>query len=146
MAPTSNIRVSVKDYYISYRAPDATTPPSVAEYEQIRALTNSYFEQYFANQFANDPSLTFIGVNSVLMTTSFGLDANIPSQGFNIYMQYRVSTFVYSHGSTPPNADETLAIMKSAITADYILGVPKMMVGTPFESTTEVFLSTIPAP
>lgn len=52
-------------------------------------------------------------------------------------------TIVYEDGSNPPNAAETVDLLKASISVDYILNIPRMMTGTPFASTNEAYLSTL---
>jgi hypothetical protein len=146
-ADTNSNAVRVQNYYIAYRAPAATTSPSHDEFEQMRSRTERYYQTFLAQQLNNSAAaIQLVGLTSVLSTTAFGVQAGIPSDNFNIYMQYQYTEFIFGNATSDseprPNVDTLYELLKSGITVDYILEIVRSMTDTPFESCIEVFLST----
>jgi hypothetical protein len=133
--------VLVRNFFIAYRAPEAQTAPSALEFEEMRQRTVIYYSAFLASMFANC-TFKFEGMQTQLNATAFGKEASRPSDNFNIYMHYENADIVLVAGESQPlSAEETFEILKSGITVEYILQVVRTMTDTPFESTTEVFMS-----
>jgi hypothetical protein len=146
-ADTNSNAVRVQNYYIAYRAPAATKSPSHDEFEQMRSRTERYYQTFLAQQLNNSAAaIQLVSLTSVLNTTAFGVQAGIPSDNFNIYMQYQYTEFTFGNATSDseprPNTDTLYELLKSGITVDYILEIVRSMTDTPFESCIEVFLST----
>ena len=134
-------RVRVRDFYISFVSPDAAREPTQAEYEEMMAKTTDWFEVVFAERFANDPNVTFLGSNSAIEETKF--NAGIPEARFNIYMNFEFTDVLYTEDSSPPGVAETFEIMRQAITTDYILEAVRSVTDSPFEVVTEVYFAAV---
>jgi uncharacterized surface protein with fasciclin (FAS1) repeats len=139
-AKATSQTVRVTDYYIAFVAGDGAAEPTAAQYDEILKRTNDWFKQYFTKKYANDPKVKFLDVKSELNKTAY--KAGIPEARFNILMDFSFSDLSYTLDSTPPTADETFKIMRSAITPDYILQQVRTLDGSPFALTTEVFMAT----
>jgi hypothetical protein len=133
--------VFIRNFFIAYRAPDAQTAPSALEFEEMRKRTEIYYSAFLASMFANY-TFKFEGLQTQLNATAFGKEASRPTDNFNIYTQYQYADIMVDVESQPLSAEETFEILKSGITVEYILQVVRTMAHTPFESTTEVFMSS----
>jgi hypothetical protein len=71
------------------------------------------------------------------------VDAGVPEEKYNIYLEFESVTIVLENGSVPPNAAEAVELLKGAISVDYIMNIPRKMTGTSFESTNEAYLATL---
>ena len=115
--------VLVEDYFISFLAPGATREPTPAEYDEMLVRINDWFELQFTTRYANDPNVQFLGSETSNDFTLYGLMNNIPPRPneFNIYMNFDFSEFTFSETSTVPTTEEVFEILRSSITADFIL-------------------------
>jgi hypothetical protein len=164
MGPTPErglIRIRVSNWYIAYRAPDATTrAPTRMEYDAILEATRMYVENYFLNYFQTNmlDMIRYVSSESVLTTASYGTDVPTfvqqpsPSDNgrFNIYVNFRYIEFVYYDTSTPiPDEAQSYDLLQSALLTNpdeqtYIMQVPQTLTGTPFESTIDIVFGTVP--
>lgn len=164
MGPTPErglIRIRVSNWYIAYRAPDATTrAPTRMEYDAILESTRMYIENYFLNYFQTNmlDMIRYVSSESLLTTASYGTDVpsfvQQPSPNddgrFNIYVNFRYIEFVYYDTSTPiPDEAQSYDLLQSALLTNpdeqtYIMEVPQMLSGTPFESTIDIVFGTVP--
>jgi hypothetical protein len=153
------VSVRVSDWYIAYRAPDATTrAPTREEYDMIAETTRIYIEMYFQNYFMTNmfDTVIYVRTDIVLATASYGLDVPVfvpqPSQvdngRMNIYVQFRYVEFFYVDTSTPiPDEIQSYELVENAIAgmeSTYIMEVPQTSTGTPFESTIDIIFGRVP--
>ena len=130
---------------MSYSAPKATREPFDIEYKEIRRTTKEYFEMFLSDYFsANVPGVT---LQSIRMILAFATDgAGIPSNEFNIYMEYSEAELIFTPDSNPaliPSEEEALMLLQMGITPNYIVSVVRPFTTTPFASTTKAALFPI---
>jgi hypothetical protein len=155
------IRIRVSNWYVAYRAPDATTrAPTRIEYDAVLESTRLYIENYFLNYFQINmlDMIQYVGTESLLSTASYGTDVPSfvqqpsPSDNgrFNIYILLRYIEFVYYDTSTPiPDESLSYDLLQSALLTNpdeqaYLMQVPQKLTGTPFESTIDIVFGTVP--
>lgn len=148
-SPVSTVqRIRVADFYLAYVAGNADREPTEDEYAQVASLTMDYFETFLQARYADDPDVTYLGIEPALEFTLYGENAGIPNERFNIYMDYSYADVIYTPESTPPNPAETFVILRDSISPEYILDYVRAASGTPFVSTNEVVFraSTMDSP
>ena len=153
------VSVRVSDWYIAFRAPDATTrAPTREEYELVLEGTRVYLEMYFQDYFMTNmlDNVIYVRTDSMLGNAAYGLDvppyvpqpSMVDNERVNIYVQFRFVEFFYVDTSDPiPNEAESYALIQEAIRdmeSTYIAQVPATLVGTPFESTIDTILDRVP--
>ena len=153
------VSVRVSDWYVAFRAPDATTrSPTREEYELILEGTRVYLEMYFQNYFTTNmlENVIYVRTDSLLGNAAYGLDvpvfvpqpSMVDNERVNIYVQFRYVEFFYVDTSTPiPNEMESYELVQMAIRdmeTTYIAQVPQTLVGTPFESTIDIVMDRVP--
>ena len=103
--------------------------------------TSDYFETVFADFYANNPDVDFLGIESAIDFTLYAGEAGRPEERFNIYINFSFSDLTFTEDSIPPTTAEALDILYSAISPTYILEVVRTFEGTPWVSTSEVFFA-----
>lgn len=97
-----------------------------------------FLSDYFS---ANVPGVT---LQSIRMILAFATDgAGIPSNEFNIYMEYSEAELIFTPDSNPaliPSEEEALMLFQMGITPNYIVSVVRPFTTTPFASTTKAAL------
>jgi hypothetical protein len=164
MGPTPErglTQIRVSNWYVAYRAPDATTrAPTRMEYDALLESTRVYVENYFLNHFQTNmlDMIRYVGSESLLTTANYGTDVPAfvqqpsPSDNgrFNIYVNFRYIEFTYYDTSTPIlDEAQSYNLLQSALLTNpdgrtYIMQVPQMLTGTPFESTIDIVFGTVP--
>jgi hypothetical protein len=94
-------RIPVGRFYIAY-ASSSTVEPTAEVYEQLRAATEAYFEEFFAALFATDPKIGGLE-EFTLDSTLHGDAAGIPEVLVNIYMEYSGAVFLFTPSPDNPN-------------------------------------------
>jgi len=115
--------------------------PTKEEYQEIARRTNTRFKKYIEHWYKEADGVEFVDLKSEIGQTSFGEEAGIPSEKYNIYIKFAFFDIVYSADSDIPGKEETLKLMKNAISKNFIEEVVRSFAGTPFESTTEVWFA-----
>jgi hypothetical protein len=69
-------------------------------------------------------------------------NAGIPDGRFNIYVEFEAD-FLFTPESEPPGAKALFAIMEGLLTEEYITDYLRTLTGTPYESTSDVFLDDL---
>jgi hypothetical protein len=131
--------VIVDRYSISYASPGATEPTE-EEYNGMLNITTAYFTDVFDTYWANNPSVTFLGINSSIVFTAFE-DPNLPTAGqqYNIYMDYNFSNFLFTPDSVLPTSDEIFSEMRDSIDATYITDWVWQLKDSPFATVNAVY-------
>ena len=125
-------------FYTSFES-TASTGPTEAEYEQLRAETVKYYNGFFAEQFSSNPGIDFVSLEFNLDFTLEGAAAGIPETRFNIYMEYSEAVFQFTPSPSNPNEAFLFESMRNGVTTTYILDTVRTLTGTPFAEVTEAF-------
>jgi hypothetical protein len=145
--PSSERKVQVPSYYIAFSASMADREPTDDEYALIAQLTTTYFEQIFAAQYKVDPIL-FERVDTILVEDQYLAISTTPDLPYNIYMTFNTSVVFAPSSSASatslPSGPELLDIMDGAIGASYIVNYVWQATETPFISTNDVSLNSVP--
>jgi hypothetical protein len=144
--PRSGWTVPVPAYYIAFSAPLAEREPTDDEYLLLTQLTTMYFEQRLAAQYQVDP-VVFERVDTVLVDDQY-LATTTPDLPYNIYLTFNTSVvFAPRDGASAsalPSGQALLDIMDGAIGASYIVNYVWQATETPFISTNDVSLNSVP--
>jgi hypothetical protein len=116
--------------------------PTPFQYSEARRITIEYYNKFIRSSLMmSRPMVEFIEWNATLLSTRF--NAGIPSQRFNIYMEYVMVVAIYARESrNVPSPGEFLNLVKDGYVDEYLLNVTSL-VGTPFELVNEGVFSTI---
>ena len=134
-------KTRINDYYLAMVAPGAREP-SKEEYQEIVRRSNARFKKFFQNHYKGVDGVEFVDLKSEIDRTSFGKEAGIPSEKYNILIKFAFLDVICSTDSeTPPDKAEILKIMKSAISKDFVEESIRSLEGSPFESTTGLWLA-----
>jgi hypothetical protein len=133
----------LEDYYISYAAEGATREPTPEEYAEMLNRTTNYYQRFFEARYANNPTQMFVRIDSLTDYTLY--QAGIPEARFNIYINFNVTRLEFTEGSVAPTTAEVFQIMREAVNGvtgqKYILEEVQTFVGSPFESTNEIYFA-----
>jgi hypothetical protein len=119
---------------MAYVAPDATVPPTDAEYQQV--VDNTV--EFFSRTFNSTPG--FAGITPSLRKTEW--ETGFPEERFNIYMEYEYMDILFEQGSDLPTSEAALEQMRNAVSPDYILNYVRPVGGT-FSTVNEVVLRAL---
>jgi hypothetical protein len=119
--------------------------PVQADFDALAERIKNYFVMVLQQRYANDPLVVPVGAKWRTTTAASGTDAESIVPGYNAYLEFSWMDFYYTKQSIPPDPAETLNLMKEAVTPDFILNVPRGVVGTPFVTTVEALLKEVGA-
>ena len=136
------VRININQRFFFAYVSDSNEEPTASNYDDARRITIEYFDDYIRGRLMMDrPQVEFLEWNTTLVDTRF--NAGIPSQRFNIYMEYAMTVALYSKESrNVPSPGQFLLFLTDGYVLQYLLNITSLT-GTPFEMVKEGVYSTI---
>jgi hypothetical protein len=135
------VRIRVTDFYITYVSEqNPVVEVTTAQFQDEVDVTTRYFEDYLKAMFEDETDITFLRAESALGSTL--INAGIPEDRFNIYMEYDYTDLIYTADSNPPDAATSFDLLRNSFTPEFLLRYARNVTGA-FATVNEVLMLAV---